>query len=68
MNKTDVSATLTELFNDKWGGRITAVHWVFAKGGGGCTGSPLTLLPPHSNLSRAAQVLAKEREDQVNPD
>lgn len=35
---------------------------------GGPIGSPLTLLPPHSNLSRATQVQVKEREDPVNPD
>lgn len=35
---------------------------------GGPIGSPLTLLPPHSNLSRTTQVQVKEREDPVNPD
>lgn len=45
---------------------ITAATGRLQKGREVSTGSPLTLLPPHSNLSRATQVLAKERENRVN--
>lgn len=68
LNKADVSATLTELFHDKLGGGESQQCTGCLQKGEGGTGSPLTLLPPHANLSRATQVLAKEREDQVNPD
>lgn len=65
----------TELINDKrqgGGAWITAVQGAVCKKGGGSggvggLGSPLTLLPPGSNLSRATQVLAKERKNQTNP-